>query len=112
MGGAVAPLRENEIFVNMLTMFSNPLAGILAGILFTVVLQSASASVGVIQALSATGILTFASAFPIILGIGVGAACPVLISSIGANKNGKRTALIYLLNDLFGLIFWGIVFMR
>ena len=110
MSGAVEPLRENEIFVNMLTMFSNPLAGIMVGIVFTAVLQSASASVGVIQALSATGILTFASAFPIILGIGVGAACPVLISSIGANKNGKRTALIYLLNDLFGLIFWGIVF--
>ena len=52
----------------------------------------------------------FASAFPIVLGIGVGAACPVLISAIGANKNGKRTALIYLMNDLFGLILWSIIF--
>lgn len=110
MSGAVEPLRENEIFVNMLTMFSNPLAGILVGIVFTAVLQSASASVGVLQALSVTGILTFSSAFPIVLGIGVGAACPVLISSIGASKNGKRTALIYLLNDLIGLIFWSVVF--
>ena len=110
MSGAVEPLRENEIFVGMLTMFSNPLMGILVGIVFTAILQSASAAVGVLQALSVTGILTFASAFPIVLGIGVGAACPVLISSIGANKNGKRTALIYLLNDLIGLIFWGIVF--
>ena len=110
MSGAVEPLRENEMFVNMLTMFSNPLAGILVGIVFTAVLQSASAAVGVLQALSATGILTFSSAFPIVLGIGVGAACPVLISSIGASKNGRRTALIYLLNDLFGLVFWGIVF--
>lgn len=110
MSGAVEPLRENEFFVSMLTMFSNPLMGILVGIAFTAVLQSASAAVGVLQALSVTGILTFASAFPIVLGIGVGAACPVLISSIGANKNGKRTALIYLLNDLFGMIFWGIVF--
>ena len=110
MSGAVEPLRENEFFVSMLTMFSNPLMGILVGIAFTAVLQSASAAVGVLQALSVTGILTFASAFPIVLVIGVGAACPVLISSIGANKNGKRTALIYLLNDLFGMIFWGIVF--
>ena len=91
-------------------MFSNPIAGILVGILFTAVLQSASATVGVLQALSVTGILTFASAFPIVLGIGVGAACPVLISAIGANKNGKRTALVYLINDLFGLILWSIVF--
>ena len=96
MSGAVAPLRESKVFIDMLTMFSNPIAGILVGILFTAVLQSASATVGVLQALSVTGILTFASAFPIVLGIGVGAACPVLISAIGANKNGKRTALVYL----------------
>ena len=110
MSGAVSPLRENPVFVDMLTMFSNPIAGILVGILFTAVLQSASATVGVLQALSVTGILTFASAFPIVLGIGVGAACPVLISAVGANKNGKRTALVYLLNDLFGMVFWSIVF--
>ena len=102
MSGAVAPLRESPVFIDMLTMFSNPIAGILVGI--------ASATVGVLQALSVTGILTFASAFPIVLGIGVGAACPVLISAIGANKNGKRTALIYLMNDLFGLILWSIIF--
>ena len=110
MSGAVEPLRGNETFASMLTVFSNPLMGILVGIAFTAVLQSASAAIGVLQALSATGILTFASTFPIILGIGVGAACPVLLSSVGANKNGKRTALIYLLNDLFGLIFWGTAF--
>lgn len=110
MSGAVEPLRENEFFISMLTMFSNPLMGILVGIVFTAVLQSASAAVGVLQALSVTGILTFASAFPIVLGIGVGAACPVLISSIGANKNGKRTALVYLLNDLLGMIIWGSIF--
>ena len=110
MSGAVEPLRSNEAFTNMLTMFSNPLMGILVGILFTAVIQSASAAVGVLQALSVTGILTFASAFPIVLGIGVGAACPVLISGISANKNGKRTALVYLINDLFGMTFWGIAF--
>lgn len=110
MSGAVEPLKNNEAFTGMLTMFSNPLAGILVGIAFTAVLQSASAAVGILQAISVTGSLTFASAFPIILGIGVGAACPVLISAIGANKNGKRTALIYLLNDLFGMVVWGTIF--
>ena len=87
MSGAVEPLRSNEAFTNMLTMFSNPLMGILVGILFTAVIQSASAAVGVLQALSVTGILTFASAFPIVLGIGVGAACPVLI---GADLRDQR----------------------
>ena len=110
MSGAVIPLRESKVFIDMLTMFSNPIAGILVGIAFTAVLQSASATVGVLQALSVTGILTFSSAFPIILGIGVGASCPVLVSAIGANKNGKRTALVYLINDLFGLIMWAVVF--
>ncbi|MCI9271583.1 MAG: Na/Pi cotransporter family protein [Dorea sp.] len=110
MSGAVAPLKESEAFTSMLTMFSNPVAGILLGIAFTAVLQSASASVGILQALSVTGSLTFATAYPIILGIGVGAACPVLLSAIGANKNGKRTAIIYLLNDLFGMLIWSVVF--
>ena len=62
------------------------------------------------QALSVTGGISFAVALPIVMGIGVGAACPVLMSAIGTNKNGKRTALIYLLNDLFGMLFWSIVF--
>lgn len=110
MSGAVTPLRESKVFIDMLTMFSNPIAGILVGIAFTAVLQSASATVGVLQALSVTGILTFSSAFPIILGIGVGASCPVLVSAIGANKNGKRTALVYLLNDTFGMLIWSIGF--
>ena len=110
MSGAVAPLRENEHFISMLTSFSNPFVGILVGILITAVLQSASASVGILQALSVTGAITFSSAFPVTMGIGVGAACPVLLSSIGTNKNGKRTALIYLMNDLFGLIMWSVIF--
>ena len=110
MSGAVSPLKENPHFVSLLTMFKNPFMGILVGIAFTAVLQSATASVGILQALSITGSITFAAALPITMGIGVGAACPVLLSSIGTNKNGKRTALIYLLNDLFGMIFWSIVF--
>ncbi len=110
MSGAVSPLKESERFISALTMFSNPVAGILAGILLTAVLQSASASVGILQALSATGAIHFATALPITMGIGVGASCPVLLSSIGTNKNGKRTALVYLLIDLTGMIFWSIVF--
>lgn len=110
MSGAMSPLKENPHFVNLLTAFTNPALGILVGIAFTAVLQSASASIGILQALSVMGAITFASAFPITMGVGVGAAVPVLLSSIGTNKNGKRTALIYLLNDLFGMIFWSIVF--
>lgn len=110
MSGAVSPLKDNPAFTGVLTMFSNPFIGILIGIVFTAILQSASASVGILQALSMNGMISFATAFPITMGIGVGAACPVLLSSIGSNKNGKRTALVYLLNDLFGMIFWSIVF--
>ena len=110
MSGAVSPLKDNPHFVNLLTKFENPFMGIIVGIAFTAVLQSASASVGILQALSVTGSISFAAALPITMGIGVGEACPVLLSSIGTNKNGKRTALIYLLNDLFGMIFWSIVF--
>lgn len=110
MSGAVAPLSANEHFTGALTMFSNPFIGILIGILITAVLQSASASVGILQALSVTGSISFATALPIIMGIGVGAACPVLLSSIGTNKNGKRTALIYLINDLFGMVIWSVIF--
>ncbi len=110
MSGAVAPLKQNETFTSMFTMFSNPIMGILIGIAFTAVLQSASAAVGILQALSMTGSITFASSLPIVMGIGVGAACPVLLSAIGTNKNGKRTALIYLLNDLFGMIIGTVAF--
>ena len=110
MSSAVKPLAEVPEFTNLLLKFSNPLLGVIAGALLTAVIQSSSASVGILQALSMTGSISFAAALPITMGIGVGAACPVLLSSIGTNKNGKRTALIYLLNDLFGMIFWSIVF--
>lgn len=110
MSGAVSPLKEIPAFINVLTTFSNPVMGIIVGIAFTAVLQSASASVGILQALSMTGAISFAVALPITMGIGVGAACPVLLSSIGTSKNGKRTALIYLLNDLFGMLIGSIVF--
>lgn len=110
MSAAVSPLKESSAFIQAMTMFSNPFLGILLGIAMTAVLQSASASIGIVQALSVTGALTFATAFPVILGIGVGAACPVMLSAIGANKNGVRTALAYLLENAFGMVLWGIGF--
>ena len=110
MSSAVSPLRESPVFTSALTMFSNPVLGILLGTVMTAILQSASAAIGVTQALSVTGILTFSTAFPVILGIGIGASCPVLISAIGANKNGQRSALVYLLINVFGAILWGVGF--
>ncbi|MBQ5490262.1 MAG: Na/Pi cotransporter family protein [Oscillospiraceae bacterium] len=96
MSSAVAPLRDNAAFIKILTSFSNPLLGVLAGAAFTAILQSASAAVGILQALSFTGVITFATAFPLILGIAVGASIPVLISSVGANVDGRRAAWSYL----------------
>lgn len=110
MSSAVSPLRESEAFLDMLTTFSNPLLGILVGLLFTSVLQSASAAVGILQALAATGMITFSVAFPLIMGIAIGAAMPVLLSSLGANVNGKRTAFVYLLIDVLGVIIWSVIF--
>lgn len=110
MSVAVSPLRDIHAFTNTLTAFSNPILGILIGILITAVLQSASASVGILQALTITGAITFSTALPIIMGMGIGAAAPVLLSAIGTNTNGKRTAFIYLFNDLFGTIIWAVVF--
>ena len=110
MSAAVSPLKESSVFIEAVTMFSNPFLGILLGIVMTAILQSASASIGIVQALSVTGAVTFATAFPVILGIGVGAACPVMLSAIGANKNGKRTAFAYLFENVFGMALWAIGF--
>ncbi len=110
MSAAVSPLRESEAFLRVLTSFSNPLLGILVGIAFTSVLQSASAAVGILQALAVTGAITFEIALPITMGIAVGAAVPVLLSALGANLNGKRTAFVYLLIDVLGMLIWSIVF--
>ena len=110
MSGAVAPLRESAAFVDILTRFSNPLLGILVGCLFTCVLQSASAAVGILQALAVTGAVDFAVALPIVMGIAIGAAEPVRISALGASTAGKRTALVYLLIDLLGVLIWGSIF--
>ncbi len=104
MSSAVAPLKESEAFRSLLTRFDNPLLGILVGILITSLLQSNSASVGILQALSVTGAVSYAAAFPMIMGMGIGASVPVLLSAVGASKNGKRTAIVYLLINVFGTL--------
>ena len=110
MSGAVAPLKESEQFIHMMTTFSNPILGILAGAAFTAILQSASAAVGIVQALSMTGAITFATAYPIILGIAIGAAVPVLLSALGAKTDGRRAALSYLLIESLGAILCAILY--
>ena len=110
MSGAVAPLKDSAAFIQLLTRFSNPLLGVLVGTVFTCILQSASAAVGILQALAITGTITFSVAFPITLGIAIGAAVPVLLSSLGASVKGKRTAYVYLLIDVIGALVWGVVF--
>ena len=113
MSGAVSPLKESPEFIALLTTFSHPLVGILVGAVFTAILQSASAAVGILQALSATGAITFSVAYPIILGIAVGASVPVLLSAIGAKVDGRRTAFLYLLVEavaalVFALLYYGL----
>ena len=110
MSGAVAPLKDSAAFIQLLTRFSNPLLGVLVGTVFTCILQSASAAVGILQALAITGTITFSVAFPITLGIAIGAAVPVLLSSLGASVKGKRPAYVYLLIDVIGAVVWGVVF--
>jgi len=110
MSGSVSGLKENEQFISFLTAFSNPFLGILAGAAITCVLQSASAAVGILQALTATGVIDFSVAFPLLMGIGIGAALPVLLSAIGANTAGNRTAFVYLLIDVLGAAVCGAIF--
>ena len=110
MSGSVYELRSSDVFINMLTTFSNPLLGILLGLVFTSVIQSASAAVGILQALAITGAIRFDIALPIIMGIAIGAAVPVLLSALGASADGKRTALSYLLVDTLGVIVFSVIF--
>ena len=104
MSDAAKVLAEDPNISNMFTMFSNPILGILVGVIITALIQSSSASVGILQALSATGAITFSSALPIIMGQNIGTCITALLSSIGASKNGKRTAMIHLYFNLIGTI--------
>lgn len=110
MSGSIAPLREDARFINMLTSFSNPILGVLAGLIITAVIQSASAAVGILQALAMTGAVQFGMAFPILMGIGIGASVPVMLSALGASTNGKRTAFVYLIIDILGAVLCGTIF--
>ena len=110
MSSAVSPLRKSETFINLMTTFSNPLLGIAVGALFTAVIQSASAACGILQALSVTGAVTFDVAYPMLLGIAIGAAVPVLLSALGAKLAGQRAATSYLLIEVLGAVICGGVF--
>ena len=104
MSDAMSVLKTMPEFTSLLTKFSNPVLGVLAGTLLTAAIQSSSASVGILQALSTTGSITVAAAFPIILGQNIGSCVPVLLSSIGTSKNAKRTAGVYLTFSVIGVI--------
>ncbi len=110
MSGAIVPLREDENFIRMMTSFTNPILGVLIGVLVTAVIQSASAAVGILQALAVTGAVEFDMAFPILMGIGIGASVPVMLSALGASTNGKRTAFVYLIIDVLGAVLVGGIF--
>lgn len=113
MSAAVKPLAEIEAFQNALIIFSNPILGVIMGAVVTAAIQSSSASVGILQALSLTGSISYATAFPIILGQNIGTCVSALISAMGASKNAKRTAFIHFYFNLLSAIiilpiFWAV----
>lgn len=110
MSDAVKPLADVPEFANILLMFSNPVLGILAGAVLTAIIQSSSASVGILQALTITNGITYGSAIPIILGQNIGTCATALISCIGARKNAKRAALVHLYFNIIGSIVFLTVF--
>ncbi len=110
MSDAVSPLRDNAAFTGMLTAFSNPVLGMIAGALLTAVIQSSSASVGILQALCMSGVVTYSTAIPIIMGQNIGTCVTAMISSVGANKNAKRAAFIHLYFNLIGTVIFMVAF--
>ncbi len=110
MSGAVKPLADVPEFTNMLTMFKNPLLGIVVGAILTAVIQSSSASVGILQALSVTGAFTYGSVIPIIMGQNIGTCVTAMLSAVGANKSAKRTAVIHLYFNLIGAAVFMIIY--
>lgn len=110
MSGAVSGLGEAEWFTGFLTTLRNPLLGLLAGVLFAALLQSASAAVGILQALSVTGALSFDAALPLLLGISFGASFPVLLAAVGAKPDGRRTALAYPIATGAGAVLVGVLY--
>ena len=110
MTGAIKPLAEVTWFKELLVKFSNPILGLLAGAILTAIIQSSSASVGILQAMSMNGLITFGTAFPIIMGQNIGTCVTALLSAIGASKNGKRTAFVHLYFNLIGTVIFMIAF--
>lgn len=104
MSGAVKPLADVPEFTNILTMFDNPVFGVIAGAVLTGIIQSSSASVGILQALSVTGVFTFSSVIPIIMGQNIGTCVTAMISAVGANKGARRTAFVHLYFNLIGTL--------
>ena len=104
MSASMAPLKESEFFLEFISAVSNPALSVLVGIIATAIIQSCSASIGILQALSVTGVIGYDVAIPMVIGMCIGACVPVLISAIGANVNGKRAAFVYLYFNLSGAI--------
>ena len=102
MGAAVDPLKGNETFESILTMFENPILGLVVGAIFTGIIQSSAASVGILQSLALTGAVTYGTAIPIIMGQNIGTCVTALLSSIGVNKNAKRVSVIHMSFNIIG----------
>ena len=110
MSDSVSPLRDVPEFANMLTAFENPFLGVLVGALFTGIIQSSAASVGILQSLSLAGLISYRMAIPIVLGQNIGTCVTSLLSSIGVNKNAKRVAAIHILFNVIGTVAFFILF--
>ena len=110
MSGAVSGLANVPEFQNLFLMFKNPVLGVLVGILITAILQSSSASVGILQALTVTGQVSYGAAIPIIMGQNIGTCVTAMISSVGANRNAKRAAVVHLSFNIIGTVVWLSVF--
>ena len=106
MSGAVSGLKNIPHFTQMFIMFKNPVLGVMVGAMLTAIIQSSSASVGILQALSLTGAVSYGAAIPIIMGQNIGTCVTALISSVGANKNAKRAAMVHLSFNVLGTVFW------
>ena len=111
MSSAMVPLRESPVFVNMVTKFSNPLVGILTGAVFTAIIQSSSASVGILQALALSGVIGLPSAVYVLFGQNIGTCITAILASIGTNRNAKRTTIIHLMFNIIATIIFTLVCM-
>ena len=110
MSGAVSGLADSETFRNLFVAFQNPILGVLVGAVLTAIIQSSSASVGILQAMSATGLIPYSAAIPIIMGQNIGTCVTALLASLGTGKNAKRAASIHLSFNIIGTVVWLTVF--